>query len=142
LLAIVFAVGLLAEAAYASPQVYTVSGTTDPTAAACSGTVCPSLRDAVNEANSNPGSTIQLGSATYQLSELSLGALSLTASMTIIGNGPGSTTIAQTDGHDHVITVGSGPTVTIQGVTISGGEVSGAPGCPAWTGVRCWGVGS
>ena len=74
---------------------------------------------------------IEIGSATYHLS---LGALSLTASMTIIGNGPGSTTIAQTDGHDHVITVGSGPTVTIQGVTISGGEVSGAPGLPGMDG--------
>ena len=131
MLAITVAVGPLAGDAHASSQTYTVLGTSDPAPASCSGTVCPSLRDAVLAANANPGLKIQLGSATYTLS---LGSLNPNESMTITGNGPGSTTIAQTDGHDRVITEGFGSSVTIEGVTISGGEVAGAPGSAGTSG--------
>lgn len=107
----------LAAPAFAA-QTFTVSGTGDPSTAPCSGAVCPSLRDAVAAANAEPGSTIQLGSQTYDLTQ---GALSLTANMTIAGNG----TIQQT-ATDRVIATGVGTNVAINGLTITGGHLIGS----------------
>lgn len=103
-------------------SVYTVSGTSDPPTSACSGTVCPSLRDAVMAANGDPFSTVQLGSGTYTLSQ---GSLQLLASMTITGEGSSATTIEQTAA-DRVIFSNGGTSIAISGVTITGGHLTGA----------------
>lgn len=111
-------------AAPASAQsTYTVSGTSDPSSPSCNGTVCQSLRAAVAAANADPGSTIQLGSATYTLSQA---ALTLSATMTITGDGPSATTIKQTTTDRVIFADTIGATVAITGVTITGGDVIGA----------------
>jgi hypothetical protein len=123
---------LLGVAPAAWAATYTVSGTADgPAAVACPGEACPSLRAAVNAADAGPGSTIQLGAGSYQLTAADGGQLSITAAMTLQGTGPGGssgTTIEQTDGVDRVlsITAASG-TVALTGLEITGGHIA-----PAW----------
>jgi hypothetical protein len=126
--ALALALGV-APAAWAAT--YTVSGTADGPAAACPASQCASLRAAVNAANASPGSTIQLGAGSYQLTAADGGQLSITAAMTIQGVGPGGsggTTIDQTDGVDRVlsITAASG-TVALTGLEVTGGHLA-----PAW----------
>jgi hypothetical protein len=127
--ALVLAFGV-APAAWAAT--YTVGAAADgPAAVACPGGVCPSLRAAVNAANASPGSTIQLGAGSYQLTAPDGGQLSITAAMTIQGVGPGGsggTTIEQTDGVDRVlsITAASG-TVALTGLEVTGGHLT-----PVW----------
>jgi hypothetical protein len=106
-------------------QAYTVSGTSDPSPTpGCAGTVCPSLRAAVDAANINPGSTIQLDSATYTLSQ---GALELVANMTITGNGASATVIRQT-ASDRVISADLlNRFISISGLTITGGNLTASP---------------
>ena len=80
------------------------------------------LRAAVMEANALAGAdTIHLGSGTYSLD---LGEITISSDLTITGAGVGVTII---DGAslDRIFAVTSG-TVTISGVTIQGGNVSGS----------------
>jgi hypothetical protein len=110
-----------------TPLTYTVSGTADAAVAACSGSVCPTLRDAVSAADANAGSTIQLAGANYTLS-VSAGALTISANTTIDGLGPTQTTITQTHAGDGVFVVEVGVNVAITGVTITGGSAVGSTG--------------
>jgi hypothetical protein len=85
-----------------------------------------SLRGAVSAAKA--GDTIQLQAGTYKLS--SAGQLKITKQLTILGAGPGATTIeAGTAGQaSRVINVENGVGLTMTGVTITGGEVIGEDG--------------
>jgi hypothetical protein len=80
-----------------------------------------SLRGAIADAQN--GDTVQLAAGTYQLG--AEGELVLKKNITIVGAGPGATTIEQTVA-DRVMRVESGLTMT--GVTITGGEAVGKPG--------------
>jgi len=115
--------GWLAASAFAAPVTYTVATTADG-AGSCTGTVCPTLRDAVTAANLNPGSTIQLSAGTFQLSA-GAGAPEIVANMTIDGQGPALTTIDQTLAGAGVIRVAAAATAAISGVTITGGTLHG-----------------
>jgi hypothetical protein len=113
---------VLAAPAYGA-STYTVSGTVDDAGtAACPGNVCPSVRDAINGAESDPGSTIQLGAARYTVSS-PLPALSV--STTIQGQGSGQTAIVGPS----PATIGaslltfSGGTSTVSGVEVTGASV-------------------
>jgi len=119
-----------AQSAFAAAVTYTVATSVDgPSLAGCpvSTNSCPTLRAAIQAADNNPGSTIQLGAASYQLTSVK-GALSITANMTIEGLGPSETTIDQKYSGAGVITVSSGTTVAISGVSITGGRIQGAAG--------------
>jgi hypothetical protein len=85
-----------------------------------------SLRGAISLAKA--GDTIQLQAGTYGLS--SAGQLNITKQLTILGAGPGATTIeAGTAGQpSRVIEVQGGVGLTMSGVTITGGEVIGNDG--------------
>ncbi len=103
----------------------TASHCTTPPAASCS------LRDAVAAANAAPGSTIQLAATPYRLMH---GQLNLTASMTIAGAGSASTEIDQQTGGSRVLAITpptSGALVTISGVEITGGSITGTVSTPA-----------
>jgi hypothetical protein len=116
-----------AEAASAATT-YTVSGNGDGLAA-CSGTVCPTLRSAVVAAASTPPATISLGAGTYQLTATALTVASPTVSsgyaLTIAGAGPGQTVIEQT-GPDRVIDVTGGGPYLFSGVEVTGGHLVAA----------------
>jgi hypothetical protein len=83
------------------------------------------LREAISVAKA--GDTIQLQAGTYGLA---FGQLNITKQLTILGAGPGATTIeAGTAGQpSRVIRVESGAGLTMSGVTITGGEVIGNDG--------------
>jgi hypothetical protein len=112
-------------AAGATPATYTVSSLGDATVpSSCPGNVCPNLRSAIEAANANPGSTIQLGSGTYTLA---YGSLDITANMTIVGLGAAQTTIQQTDPGYRVLDVTSAA-VTLESLEITGGDAKAEPG--------------
>jgi hypothetical protein len=132
-------------AAYANT--YTVGTPSDTSNTACpsaTATNC-SLRQLILyvEANPSPPDTINVPSGTYVLnpsyatnpSSATFGALSVTASMTIVGAGAQATTIEETvpmdrsTYGDRVFDVsapssGSAPTVALAGMTISGGDAN------------------
>lgn len=117
---------LLACAGPASATVntYTVSSFSD-TGGSCSGTVCPSLRVAVQAAASNPGSTVQLGAGTYTLSSSQLQVIVSSGSgyaMTIAGAGQNQTIIEQTDGTDRVMLLDGGPYL-LKNLEVTGGNL-------------------
>jgi hypothetical protein len=86
-----------------------------------------SLRGALSDAQA--GDTIQLQAGTYTLS--SAGQLNITKQLTILGAGPGLTTIeAGVAEPSRVIEVKGGVGLTMSGVTITGGEVIGTDGAP------------
>lgn len=134
------AVGASSRAAPAlAATVYTVSGTADPSPTpTCSGTVCPSLRAAVAAANADAGSTVQLGDATYTLTQ---GSLQPVVAMTITGNGPSATTIRQTASDRVIFASALGTAVNISGLTITGGNVIGAAGGAGGNGGSVYGGG-
>jgi hypothetical protein len=112
--------------ALAAGVTYTVSGTSDGSGGTCSpADVCTTLRAAVNAANGNPGSTIQLTAQTYQLG--ALGPLTTESNMTIIGLGAGQTTIEQTTTGSASEVFDNGGTVEIEDVTISGATFDDPP---------------
>jgi hypothetical protein len=89
------------------------------------------LRGAISLANA--GDTIQLQAGTY---ELAFGQLNITKQLTILGAGPGATTIevGAAGLSSRVINVENGVGLTMSGVTITGGEVIGAEGAAGSTG--------
>lgn len=119
-------------AACASPaeaaSTYTVTGTSDATGS-CSSTSCTSLRAALAAAQTDPGSTIQLGAGTYTLGNgvnqpVGTGDLETGADVTITGAGEASTIIKQTDGEHRVLYDWSGAaTLTVNDLTITGGHL-------------------
>jgi hypothetical protein len=131
--AVLIGASLLGAPAAASAATYTVTSTADSTAP-CVGTTCPSLRAAIGAANGDPGSTIKLGAASYNLGRgpglvVGTGELQITADMTIAGAGSGATSIVQSDGAHRVIKVLAG-TVTLSGLRVTGGKLTGTPGSP------------
>jgi hypothetical protein len=88
------------------------------------------LRGAITVANA--GDTIQLQAGTYKLS--SVGQLNITKQLTILGAGPGATTIeAGTAGQSRVVNVVGGVGLTMTGLKITGGEVIGEDGADGTT---------
>jgi hypothetical protein len=83
------------------------------------------LREAIKAAKA--GDTIQLQAGTY---ELSFGQLNITKQLTVLGAGPGATTIevGAAGLSSRVINVENGVGLTMSGVTIAGGEVIGKNG--------------
>jgi hypothetical protein len=131
-------------AAYA--YTYTVGTSSDTSNTACpsaTATGC-SLRQLILyvEANPAPPDTITVPTGSYTLNA-SFGALSVTASMTIVGAGAQATTIDETvpsdrsgsgsGSGDRVFDVsapsgGSAPTVALEDMAISGGDANAANG--------------
>ncbi|MBV8195540.1 MAG: hypothetical protein JOY80_08425, partial [Candidatus Dormibacteraeota bacterium] len=123
--------------------------TDDDGSATCTGTApnlsCPTLRDAVVRADTdNSNDTIALGSTTYVLSNCSGidvfgpfpgsdGALAVSSSMTVQGQGSGATLIDTTSGtcgastgwNDPIFATCSSPDLTMIGVTLEHGNASG-----------------
>jgi hypothetical protein len=139
LLACVFLVlGLLVAPGVAAATTYSPNRFDDPIGPGA-GTNCTppapangcSLRGAIAAAKA--GDTIQLQAGTYELS--SAGQLNITKQLTILGAGPGATTIeAGTAGEpSRVIEVKGGVGLTMSALTITGGEVIGADGAPGTT---------
>jgi hypothetical protein len=124
----VCALALALLPALASADTFTVTGTSDSTAA-CSGTACPSLRSAIAAANAHAGSTVQLGAGTFTLGNgngapVGSGELQVYEDMTIAGAGIGKTIIKQTDGQDRVLDSWSPlPTITLRNLTLTGGSL-------------------
>lgn len=115
---------LVGAAPASAASTYTVTGFADG-AGSCTGTVCTTLRAAVTAAELVPGSTVQLGVGTY---DLSVGALTIAANpgspyaLTLVGAGPSQTIIRQTDGHDRVLTFNGGGPYLLEGAEVTGGN--------------------
>ncbi|MFL5824430.1 MAG: choice-of-anchor Q domain-containing protein [Solirubrobacteraceae bacterium] len=111
---------------------FTVTGTGDPTGATCAGTACQSLRAAIAAADASPGSTVRLGATTYTLSQSALTVAPSSGSVTIAGAGTGSqgTAIVQTRAGSRVVKVTGTEPVTLNGVELTGGALTGRNGHP------------
>jgi hypothetical protein len=96
------------------------------------------LREAIKAAKA--GDTIQLQAGTY---ELSFGQLNITKQLTILGAGPGATTIevGAAGLRSRVINVENGVGLTMTGLTITGGEVIGVDGADRTTAGETGGTG-
>jgi putative cofactor-binding repeat protein len=142
----------LLGAASASAATFTVTGTLDG-AGACVGTVCPSLRVAVSKANESPGPdqvTLQPGvfrlersSKTAEDANVS-GDLDVSGDLTIKGAGAQATTIlaAFPAGEtDRVIEATGNASLTLSGVTVSGGRYEPENAIPFGGGVDSEGGG-
>jgi CSLREA domain-containing protein len=122
--------GLVLVPAAQAATTFTVTTTADDaTGVASHCTVAPatacSLRDAVAAANATPGSSIALAAQPYRLTH---GQLNVTASTTIAGQGSASTEIEQQTSGSRVMAITpptSGASVTISGVEITGGTITG-----------------
>ncbi len=113
----------------------------DAASASCTALECNSLRAAIIAANKDPGSTINLDAAVYQLNGLgsppvvddddsTSGDLDIAAAMTVHGQGAGLT-IIDAGGKDRVfdlINTGSPYTFALQSVTIRNGVTSDSGG--------------
>ncbi len=126
----------LAPAAHAATT-FTVTTTADDAignAANCTGAAAANacgLRDAVAAADASPGATVQLGAQTYDLSH---GQLNLTAAMTLAGQGSSASEIDQQTGSGRVLAIApaaASSSVTVSGVEITGGDVTGTAGTAA-----------
>jgi CSLREA domain-containing protein len=146
-LALLLALALPAapRTAYAvNPPIFTVNSTADvagpPGSANCvipgDPTTC-TLRAAIMAANHTPGGgvTIIVPAGSYPLTivpsgpdDESTGDLNVTAVMTIAGAGPRQTFIDATGLNDRVFNVNVGGPVTLSGVSIAHGSVTGAGG--------------
>ena len=128
--------GLVLVPAAQAASTFTVSTTADDATGVASNCTTPpaaacSLRDAVAAANANPGATIQLAALPYRLMH---GQLSVTASTTISGQGSASTEIDQQTSGSRVLSIvpsAAGSSVTISGVEITGGTITGTVSVPA-----------
>jgi fibronectin-binding autotransporter adhesin len=123
-----------ASAAAATGATLDVTVTTDPDngdGLCASGGSC-SLREAINQADADSGDTIDIPPGTYTLNPGN-GPLTVTANMTIAGTGSSGATFISGDatngtGGTRVLTVKSPAVVTVNGVTIENGSVSGTGG--------------
>ena len=107
----------------AAPNVvFNVTTTADANDGACTGSLC-TLSDAVIAANGAPGATINVPAGTYSLT---LGALTVSSSMTISGAGAISTTV-DAGCNSQVFNITAG-TVTISSMTIRRGFTGGVGG--------------
>ena len=114
---------ILVLPALAGAATYTVTNTLD----AAVGVPAGSLRKAIQDANSNPGSTIIFDSAVHGGTiTLAAGFFTISANMTISGPGPALLTI---DGNtsSHIFYIDSG-TIKISGLTIANGYNSAGGG--------------
>jgi hypothetical protein len=132
---------ILAVPSVAAATTFTISGFAD-SVGTCSGTVCTSLRAAVEAVNANSGSTISLNAGTYTLGtgigdpvgsgelliDVSAVIGSDTPAATITGAGPGQTVIEQTDGEHRVLDFENGGPYVLKNVTITGGDLTGPAG--------------
>ncbi len=132
---------VLLSVASAQAAPITVNKTSDaaPSGSECMGVAgdC-ALRQAIDKANANPGSTVVVPNGTYRLTiapagpdDNSTGDLNVTASTTISGSGPSPIVEAGTSagsGIDRVLTVGSGANVSISRITIRFGKSPGTGG--------------
>ena len=115
----------------ASAATYTVTGTGDTVGAACAGTVCDTLRAAVNAAAADPGSTVQLEGKAYQLSPLAgLGELVLNSagSFTIAGVSAATTSIGPEPMQHLRLIHHTGGNVTLRDLKVAGGFLEGVFG--------------
>lgn len=120
----ILVLALFVAAAMAAPAqaALTVNTTTDSNApGGCEGAPgdC-SLRRAI--AKAVPGETVVVPSGSYQLS---LGSLSVVQPIAIQGAGARTTSVTTGGGSKHVFVVGAVAQVTISGLTISAGHVTG-----------------
>jgi hypothetical protein len=128
---------MLAVPAAAAATTFTVGGFGDAVGT-CSGTVCTSLRAAVDAVNANPGSTISLNAGTYTLGNgapVGTGELLIDATgsggavgATITGVGPGQTVIRQTDGKQRVLDFNNGGPYELENLEVTGGDLTGPAG--------------
>jgi predicted outer membrane repeat protein len=103
-----------------------------------------SLRDAINHANADPGSTVSITSQVTQPINLTTGELSILANMTIRNDSGAPLEIHQRMPNARVFHIGAanGLNVTITGVSastpleITGGSVRGGDGGGIWNGGR------
>ncbi|MBV8196433.1 MAG: hypothetical protein JOY80_13010 [Candidatus Dormibacteraeota bacterium] len=138
--AAVFAFGAPAHV-HAAANTITVTGTGDATVSACTGTspslTCATLRDAVSQANSDSGDTINLPAGTItldQCSSMKSIGLDIEKSMTVNGQGSGSTTVTggtcsggSTAWNDALFFNCNTPlTLAFNGVTLANGNASDA----------------
>lgn len=101
----------------------TVSSTADDNGSQpCTGGTCPTLRDAVRQANLDSGDTIILPALTPQPYGLTNGELQLNSSMTIQGAGASQVTIDGSASSNRIFDVENSSNVTISGVTLTGGN--------------------
>jgi hypothetical protein len=133
---IAVAVSSASTLAFASPALgssYLVTGTADVAAGPCVPQgepdifTCPSLRQAVLEANDNPAAddTVVLGPGIYQVTQ---GELVLQTGVSLIGTGARSTVI-RSPGLSRILHVPVGATeVLVGGLTLDGGFVTGDRG--------------
>jgi predicted outer membrane repeat protein len=133
---------------HAAGTTWTVLTTADDTGTVACLTpadTCVTLRDAINQASSDTGDTISLGANTYTLStctgsEPDAGALDVQTSVTILGQGSAKTTIAGGTcvgagawDNNLIVTCGS-PALTVDGLTLTGGNASNASPSDSRTG--------
>lgn len=128
------AVTLLWGAGVARAATDTVTTTVDADTGSCTATQC-TLRDAVNYSSS--GDTILVPAGTYTLT---LGQLSVTHDLTINGAGAPSVTVSGNNS-SRVFEIEAGATVTLSGVTVTGGNgTGGSSGSGVGGGIRVFGV--
>jgi CSLREA domain-containing protein/uncharacterized repeat protein (TIGR01451 family) len=120
LIATVLSLALLALAAPAgAATTFTVTKTTDSNDGVCDSDC--SLREAITAANADSGDTVVVPAGDYTLATTEL---TVSSSMTIMGSGSGVSVI-HAPPNTRVLEM-TGGTVTISGVTITGGSVGGA----------------
>jgi hypothetical protein len=136
IVALLFVVSLRPPAVHAAASNHYVTRTDDPAPNGCAPTDC-SLREAVIEANANPGSTIYLTQGTYTLTRAIVtldtpetGDLDITASSMIIQGAGAASTIIDANHLDRAIDIANTAGIDIHGVTIANGkgQVSQIPG--------------
>ncbi|HEX3874461.1 MAG TPA: choice-of-anchor Q domain-containing protein [Solirubrobacteraceae bacterium] len=122
--------GLVCSSAASAATFTVVAGDNGDSGGSCDGGACSSLRAAIAAANAAAdGSTVTIAAGLYVLLQ---GELKITASMTIVGarsTGDPATVIEQRDpdgGRVLEVAPTSGATVTIDGVALDGGQVSGS----------------
>jgi len=109
-----------AGAATASALTIAVPAGVADSGAGCGASPCPNLRAAVALANANPGSTIVLEAGGYPLT---LGQLTITASVSIVGAGPAATRIVQLNPARVIeLATATAPSLTLEGLEITGGN--------------------
>ncbi|HUI30564.1 MAG TPA: right-handed parallel beta-helix repeat-containing protein [Candidatus Acidoferrales bacterium] len=128
---IFISIGAAGSALFAATvAVNTTSDThaSSPSTSANDGSGNISLRSAIEYADYHSGTTVSVGSGTYNLTlgEIQIGAISTPTTTTINGAGAGSTIINQTDGTNRIFdidpSIGGGIACTITGVTIENGK--------------------